>query len=398
MDNDSGRNILMSKRVKEDTQKYQIPFGKPFISGQELSYIHQAVKSMHLSGDGPYTLKCHQWLTDKLGCQAALLTHSCTAALEMAAILCDLKEGDEVILPSYTFVSTANAFVLRGAVPVFVDIKKSTLNIDEDLIEPAITDRTKAIVAVHYAGTACHMDKIMEISRKHDLLVIEDAAQALLSTYKGKPLGTIGQIGCFSFHETKNIMSGEGGALVINDKRFIERAEIIRDKGTNRKQFFRGDVQKYSWTDIGSSYAPSELIGAFLYAQLENAHTINAARRNACEKYFEMLKPLEESGILRLPHKPDNCENSGHIFYIITKSYTERNQLIDFLASQLIKAVFHYVPLHSSPAGMRYARTSGDMDNTDMISNTLVRLPLFYEITDQEIKRVVEAIREFYSS
>lgn len=372
-----------------------IPFNKPFIIGRELSLIADAVAQGHLSGDGAYTKKCNLWFEEKLGCGKALLTHSCTAALEMAAILCDLQPGDEVILPSYTFVSTANAFVLRGAVPVFVDIRADTLNIDENLIEAAITDKTKAIVPVHYAGVPCEMDRIMAIARKHDLLVVEDAAQALLSSYKGRSLGSIGHFGCLSFHETKNIISGEGGALLINDARFIERAEIIREKGTNRSQFFRGAVDKYTWVDIGSSYLPSELVSAFLFAQLERADEIIAQRRSICSSYAARLAPLQQAGHMRLPNFDE--DSNGHMYYILLDSLDTRTRLIAQLKAQGINTVFHYVPLHSAPAGRKYGRVSGTMQQTDELSERLLRLPLFYEMTQNDITRICAAIEQFFA-
>jgi len=373
-----------------------IPFNKPFIIGRELSLIADAVAQGHLSGDGSYTKLCHRWFEDKLGCSKALLTHSCTGALEMAAILCDIQPGDEVILPSYTFVSTANAFVLRGAVPVFVDIRPDTLNIDESLIEAAITARTKVIVPVHYAGVPCEMDRIMAIAAKHNLLVVEDAAQALLSTYKGKYLGSIGNFGCLSFHETKNIISGEGGALLVNDKRFTHRAEIIREKGTNRSQFFRGEVDKYTWVDVGSSYLPSELVSAFLYAQLERADDIIAKRRKICTSYATQLSDLQQSGLLRLPSFDE--DSNGHMYYILLDSLATRGKLIAHLKSQSILPVFHYVPLHSSPAGIKFGRAGNSMKQTDELSDRLLRLPLFYEMSEMDISRVCSVIREFFYS
>ncbi len=373
-----------------------IPFNKPFIIGRELSLIADAVSRGHLSGDGHYTKLCNHWFEEKLHCRKALLTHSCTAALEMAAILCDLQPGDEVILPSYTFVSTANAFALRGAVPVFVDIRPDTLNLDERLIEAAITPRTRAIVPVHYAGVPCEMDAIMTIAQRHNLVVVEDAAQALLSTYKGKALGTIGHFGCLSFHETKNIISGEGGALLINDESFVDRAEIIREKGTNRSQFFRGEVDKYTWVDIGSSYLPSELVSAFLYAQLERANEITAQRCHICSTYAAQLAPLEEAGKLRLPHF--DADSNGHMFYILLDSLATRTALIAHLKAQGIHPVFHYVPLHSSPAGQKYGRVSGSMEVTDDISERLLRLPLHYEMDDADVARICAAIREFFAA
>ena len=373
-----------------------IPFNKPFIIGRELALIADAVAQGHLSGDGAYTKLCHRWLEEKLHCRKALLTHSCTAALEMSAILCDLQHGDEVILPSYTFVSTANAFVLRGAVPVFVDIRPDTLNIDEKLIEAALTPKTRAIVPVHYAGVPCEMDAIMEIAQYHRLLVVEDAAQALLSTYKGRALGTIGHFGCLSFHETKNIISGEGGALLVNDTRFVERAEIVREKGTNRSQFFRGEVDKYTWVDIGSSYLPSELVSAFLYAQLERANEITAQRCRICSAYAEQLASLEQAGKLRLPHF--DGDSNGHMFYIILDSIATRTALIAHLKAQGIHSVFHYVPLHSSPAGRKYGCVSGSMKVTDDMSGRLLRLPLHYEMDDADVARICAAIRQFFAA
>jgi len=370
-----------------------IPFNKPFIIGRELSLIADAVAQGHLSGDGAYTKLCHRWFEEKLGCHKALLTHSCTGALEMAAILCDIQPGDEVILPSYTFVSTANAFVLRGAVPVFVDIRPDTLNIDENLIEAAITPRTRVIVPVHYAGVPCEMERIMAIAEKHQLLVVEDAAQALLSTYKGRALGSIGHFGCLSFHETKNIISGEGGALLVNDARFAERAEVIREKGTNRSQFFRGEVDKYTWMDIGSSYLPGELVSAFLYAQLERAGEIIAKRRSICSAYATQLAPLQQ----RLHIADFDEDSNGHLFYVLLDSLDTRSRLIAHLKSQGIHPVFHYVPLHSSPAGRRYGREGSGMQVTNDLSERLLRLPLFYEMSADDITRITAAIREFFA-
>lgn len=373
-----------------------IPFNKPFIAGKELFYIAQAVLKLHLSGDGPYTKRCHEWLQNRLGCKRALLTHSCTAALEIASIVCDIQDGDEVIMPSFTFVSTANAFVLRGGIPVFVDIRSDTLNINEQLIETAITPRTKAIVPVHYAGVPCEMDTIMNIAEKYGLLIIEDAAQALLSTYKGRYLGTIGHLGCLSFHETKNIISGEGGALLVNDARFTERCEIIREKGTNRSKFFRGEIDKYTWVDIGSSYLPSELVGAFLLAQLEQAEKIVEARCGIFTQYFNLLQPLQKKGLIRLPYLDSQCINNGHIFYIITNSIEERTRLIKHLQKEGVYAVFHYVPLHSSPAGQKYCRANGEMVVTDAMSDKILRLPMYFSMTDKDVEKVVSSIFEFY--
>lgn len=372
----------------------KIPFNKPFIVGKELYNIAQAVIESHLSGDGPFTGRCHKWLEERLGCAKALLTHSCTGALEMAAMLCGIGPGDEIIMPSFTFVSTANAFVLRGGVPVFIDIREDTLSIDETLIEQAITPRTKAIVPVHYAGVSCAMDEIMDIAKRHGLFVVEDAAQALLSTYRDRYLGAIGHFGCLSFHETKNIISGEGGALLINDEKFIEQAEIFWEKGTNRKQFFRGEVDKYTWVDIGSSFLPSDLVGAFLYAQLEQAEKIMAARNRIFEHYLQLLRPIEDKGSIRLP--ATQTGGNGHIFYIITRSLEDRCRLIDYLKQNGTMAIFHYVPLHSSPAGIKYGRTSGDMRNTDDLSDRVLRLPIYYEMRDEDVEMVAEHVGRFY--
>ena len=353
---------------------------------------------MRLAGDGLFTKRCNGWLESRLGCKKALLTHSCTGALDMAAILCNICPGDEVIMPSFTFVSTANAFVLRGGVPVFVDIRPDTLNLDESLIENAITDRTRAIVPMHYAGTACAMDEILNLARKYDLFVIEDAAQGLMSTYRGKFLGTMGHLGCLSFHETKNIISGEGGALLINDERLVERAEIIREKGTNRSRFFRGEEDKYTWVDIGSSFLPSELTAAFLCAQLEQAEKIVAARCRLLQRYLERLQPLSQKGHISLPGSNEECGQNGHICTILVSSLSERDALISYLAKFDIKAVFHYVPLHSSPSGVKYGRFHGSMAATDKVSDCLIRLPLYYEMTDEDVDRVAEAIQSFYAA
>lgn len=355
----------------------KIPFNKPFMTGKELFYIAEAHFNGMLAGDGPFTKKCHAWLEQQTGTKKALLTHSCTAALEMAAILADIQPGDEIIMPSYTFVSTANAFVLRGAVPVFVDIRPDTLNIDETKIEAAITPKTKAIVPVHYAGVGCEMDTIMDIAERHNLLVIEDAAQGIFATYKGKTLGTIGHMGAYSFHETKNVISGEGGALLINDERFTERAEIIREKGTNRSQFFRGQVDKYTWVDIGSSYLPGEVIAAFLWAQFEDAVNITERRLNIWEHYHRGLHALERQGLLSRPIIPNQCQHNAHMYYILLNSLEARTQLIEKMREQDICPVFHYVPLHSSPAGGEYGRTHGEMTHTNDLSDRLLRLPMW---------------------
>jgi len=376
----------------------KIPFNKPLISGKELEYISEAViENNWLAGDGDFTRKSQEWLEQNLNCPKTLLTHSCTAALEMCAILCGILPGDEIIMPSYTFVSTANAFVLRGGVPIFVDIRPDTLNIDEKLIEDAITEKTKAIVVVHYAGVACEMDTIIKIAEKHNLVVIEDAAQALLSTYKNRYLGTIGDFGTISFHETKNIISGEGGALLINNKKFIERAEIIREKGTNRKKFFRGEIDKYSWVDMGSSYLPSELTAAFLYAQLENSNKIISRRCEIYLLYYQLLKPMEDSGSIRIAKRDSNhLTNNGHLFYIISKDLAERARLIDHLKENGIEATFHYVPLHTSPAGRKYGRTAGKLSITEDLSERVLRLPLYYEMTADQVHTVVHEIEKFF--
>lgn len=368
-----------------------IPFNKPYMTGKELWYISQAHHNGQLSGDGPFTQKCHEWLQQQTGCLKALLTHSCTAALEMAAMLVDIRPGDEVIMPSYTFVSTANAFVLRGGVPVFVDIRPDTLNIDETKIEAAITPRTKAIAAVHYAGVACEMDSIMDIANRHNLIVIEDAAQALMSSYKGKPLGSIGHLSAVSFHETKNIMSGEGGALLINDDCFTARAEIIREKGTNRSQFSRGQVDKYTWCDIGSSFLPGELIAAFLLAQMEEAQSITERRQNIWRQYHEALAPIEERGKLRRPIIPMDSQHNAHMYYILAESPQKRMEMISDLKNRGINAVFHYVPLHSSPAGKKYGRANGELTNTESLAEQVLRLPLWLGLEKQQ-QAVIEAL------
>jgi dTDP-4-amino-4,6-dideoxygalactose transaminase len=361
-----------------------IPFNKPYMTGRELWYIAQAHTNGHLAGDGMFTKKCHAWLESQSGTHKALLTHSCTASLDMAAMLADIKPGDEVIMPSYTFVSTANAFVLRGGIPVFVDIRPDTLNIDETLIEAAITPRTKAIVPVHYAGVACEMDRIMNIAQRHQLVVIEDAAQAVMSSYKGKPLGAIGHLGAYSFHETKNIISGEGGALLVNDDRFADRAEIIREKGTNRSQFFRGQIDKYTWVDIGSSYLPGEVIAAFLWAQMEEALSITERRMDLWHRYHAALAPLENAGKLRRPVIQDGCRHNAHMYYILLESMDKRTAIISHLKEQGVLAVFHYVPLHNSPAGKKFGRTSGSLLHTDDLADRLLRLPLWVGMAEAQ--------------
>ena len=373
----------------------KIPFNKPYMTGKELWYISQAHHRGMLAGDGHFTKECHGWLESKTGALKALLTHSCTAALEMAAILADVKAGDEVIMPSYTFVSTANAFVLRGAVPVFVDIRPDTLNIDEKLIERAITPRTKAIVPVHYAGVGCEMDAIMDIATRHGLLVIEDAAQGVMASYNGRPLGSIGHLGCLSFHETKNIISGEGGALLINDPRFVDRSEVIREKGTNRSEFFRGAVDKYTWVDMGSSYLPGELIAAFLFAQMEEAEEITKRRLAIWERYNLLFSELEASGQVRRPIIPPACTHNAHMYYLLVDNLDQRTRLLQWLKERDILSVFHYVPLHSSPAGRKFGRTSGNLTHTEELSDRLLRLPLMLGLTDQEIDYIFDQIAVF---
>lgn len=374
-----------------------IPFNKPHLTNKELGYIMDAHARGSLAGDGYYTKRCHEWIEKNIGGRKALLTHSCTGALEMMAILARIQPGDEVIMPSFTFVSTANAFVLRGGIPVFIDIRPDTLNMNELLIEEAITLKTKAIVPVHYAGVGCEMDFIMKIAKNNNLFVLEDAAQGFLSKYKGRNLGTIGDMSAFSFHETKNVISGEGGALVLNKKRFIERAEMIREKGTNRTKFFRGQVDKYTWVDIGSSYLPGEIVAAFLYAQLENAREINKKRVKIWNYYHERLADLEKKGLLRRPIIPGSCEHNGHLYYILVNDLKTRTKLISYLKTKNIMTVFHYIPLHSAPAGKIHARTSGTLSVTDQVSDTLVRLPMFYDLEDDNIELVISSVTKFFS-
>lgn len=373
-----------------------IPFNKPPVVGDELKYIEEALLERKLSGDGRFTRQCNEFLETLTGTKKALLTTSCTHATEMAAILADIRPGDEVIMPSYTFVSTANAFVLRGAAAVFVDIRPDTMNIDETLIEDAVTEKTKAIVPVHYAGVGCEMDVIMDIAARHGLMVIEDAAQGIMSDYHGKPLGTIGDYGCFSFHETKNISMGEGGALLIRDAANVGQAEIIREKGTNRSRFFRGEVDKYSWVDRGSSYLPSELNAAYLWGQLQSADEIYNDRMRSWKTYYEQLKPLADEGLLELPVIPDGCVHNAHMFYVKTKDLAERTALIDHLKENGVGAVFHYVPLHSSEAGKRFGRFHGEDRYTTRESERIVRLPLYYGLGEEEVTFICEKIEAFY--
>ena len=374
-----------------------VQFNVPPCVGKETEYIAAAIANKKICGDGGFTKKCNAVFEEMTGTKKALLTTSCTSALEMAAILADIKEGDEVIMPSFTFVSTADAFVMRGAKIVFVDIRPDTMNIDETLIEAAITDKTKAIVPVHYAGVSCEMDKICEIAKRHNLYVIEDAAQAVMSSYKGKALGTFGEFGCFSFHETKNYSSGEGGAILINNEEYIERAEIIREKGTNRSKFHRGQVDKYTWVDLGSSYLPSELNAAYLYAQLELREEINNDRLSSWNTYYESLLPLAQQGFIELPTIPDGCSHNAHMFYIKAKDLEERTALIAHLKENGACAVFHYIPLHSSPAGLKFGRFHGEDKFTTKESDRLLRLPMYYGLTKEDIKVVTDAVFSFYN-
>ena len=375
----------------------KISFNRPYMTGRELYYIAEAKFGNMLAGDGPFTKRCHQWIEQRSGCEKALLTHSCTAALEMSALLLDIQPGDEVIMPSYTFVSTANAFVLRGGIPVFVDIRADTLNLDERLIEAAITPRTKAIVPVHYAGVACAMDTIMEIARRHKLNVVEDAAQGVMAFYKGRALGSIGDLGAFSFHETKNVISGEGGALLVNNSSLTLRAEIIREKGTDRSRFFRGEVDKYTWQEVGSSFLPGELIAAFLWAQLEEAESITNNRLDSWNRYHSALEPLEAKGLLRRPIVPSDCQHNAHMYYVLLTAGVDRQAVISKLKQENINPVFHYVPLHSSPAGRRYGRVHGSMAVTDTQSERLLRLPLWVGLTESQQNRVIDVLGQAVS-
>jgi dTDP-4-amino-4,6-dideoxygalactose transaminase len=369
-----------------------IPFNRPYATGNELVYAAEAQRNYHLSGDGPFTKRCHQWIEQQTGCARALLTHSCTSALDLAALLLDIKAGDEVILPSYTFVSTANAFVLRGAVPVFVDIREDTLNLDERLIEAAITPRTRVIAPVHYAGVCCDMDPIIAIARRYNVRIVEDAAQAIMAGYKGRAPGALGDLGTLSFHETKNIMSGEGGCLLVNDPELALRAEIIREKGTDRGKFFRGEVDKYTWQDVGSSFLPSDLTAAFLWAQFEQAQHITGERLALWQRYHEMFALLEQQGLLRRPIVPADCRHNGHMYYILLRSEADRQKVLAGLKENGIGAVFHYVPLHSSPAGLRFGRAHGDLSRTTSLSQRLVRLPMWVGLSEAQQQRVCETL------
>lgn len=373
----------------------KIEFNQSFSSQNTRIYIDEVLKGKHVSGDGKYTKLCHDYIEKQFNVKKALLVHSGTAALEMQAILSDIQPGDEVIMPSYTFVSTANAFVLRGGVPVFVDVREDTLNIDETLIEEAVTEKTKAIVPVHYAGVSCEMDTILSISKRHNLMLFEDAAQGIGSTYKGRMLGSIGDIGAFSFHETKNIMSGEGGAVLINNESLCERAEIIREKGTNRSKFFRGQVDKYTWVDVGSSYLPGELIAAYLYSTLELFPQVMEKRRALWQRYYDAFKVWESVGVLKCPVIPEECVHNGHMFYMLLRDLETRTQLINHFKKNNILSVFHYIPLHNSPAGEKYARYTGDMSVTNSISDRVLRLPLYFDLDFDEQDRIIETAESF---
>ncbi len=374
-----------------------INFNVPPFTGKEMDYIRQAVENQKICGDGEFTKKCNEWIEKKTGTAKCLLTTSCTHAIELTALLADIKEGDEVIMPSYTFVSTADAFVLRGAKVVFVDIRPDTMNMDERLIEDAITERTRAIVPVHYAGVACEMDTIMDIAKRHNLLVIEDAAQGIMASYKGRALGAIGDMGCFSFHETKNYSMGEGGALLLQDEKYIENAEIFREKGTDRSKYYRGQVDKYRWMNYGSSYLPSDMNAAYLWAQLEMAEEINQARLSRWNQYNELLQPLKEKGVIELPTVPKDCVHNAHMYYIKAKDLQERTALIDFLKEENgIYAVFHYVPLHSAPAGIKFGRFHGEDKYTTAESERLLRLPMYYTLQEGEVDYIVSKVKEFY--
>ncbi len=373
-----------------------INFNVPPYTGKEIEYIREAVENQKICGDGPFTRKCSEWIEDRTGTAKALLTTSCTHATELAALLLDIKPGDEVIMPSYTFVSTADAFVLRGATPVFVDIRPDTMNIDETLIEDAVTDRTRAIVPVHYAGVGCEMDVILDVASRHGLAVVEDAAQGVMATYKGRALGAIGDFGCYSFHETKNFSSGEGGALLMRDASYVDRAEIFREKGTDRSKYYRGQVDKYRWQDYGSSYLPSDMNAAYLYAQLEMAEEITGTRIARWNQYYELLTPLRDRELVELPHVPDECVHNGHMFYLKCRDMDERTALIDYLKSGGVLSVFHYIPLHTAPAGVKYGRFNGEDRYTTGESERLLRLPMYYTLSADEVEYVCDKVKEFY--
>lgn len=372
-----------------------IDFNRPFIAKNQIAYIQEAIQSGHISGDGQFTKKCHAWLENYLGVKKALLTTNCTHALEMSALLLDLKPGDEVITPSFTFVSTVNAFILRGAKPVFADIRPDTLNIDENQIEDLVNEKTRAVYVVHYAGVGCEMDKILEIADRHDLRVVEDNAHGLFGKYQGKLLGTFGTMACQSFHETKNISSGEGGALLINDENLVERAEIIREKGTDRSKFFRGQIDKYSWVDLGSSYLPSEIIAAVLYSQLEEADKIQHKRKSIWERYFQGLGEWAAESKIKLPTVPTNCTQSYHLFYMLLSNLEERQRFIQYLRENQIYSVFHYVPLHTSAMGRKFGYHEGDLPITEEMSDCLVRLPFYFDLSEEDQDQVISVIKKF---
>ena len=386
------REPIPEERSHNHEDNALIPFNKPYLTGREFQFISEAHDEGHLSGDGRFTQLCCAWLESEVGCHKSLLTHSCTAALEMAGILAELEPGDEVILPSFTFVSTANAFVLRGAVPVFVDVREDTLNLDESLLEQAVTERTRAIVPVHYAGVGCEMDAISDFARARDLFVIEDAAQGIMSTYKGRPLGSLGDLGTISFHQTKNITCGEGGALFVNDPQLAERAEIIREKGTNRSQFFRGAVDKYTWVDVGSSYLTSELCAAFLWAQVQEVREITERRLAQWRRYHEAFEQAEKDGLVRRPIVPDGCSHNAHMYYLLLPSLDARTRFIERMAEVGIRCVFHYVPLHHSPAGMRFGRCATEMTASEGAGDRLVRLPLWLGLEPEQDRVIHEAL------
>ncbi len=369
-----------------------IPFNRPYMTGKELDNIAEVQRALHLSGDGSFTTRCHRWIEQQTGCAKALLTHSCSSALDMTALLLDIADGDEIIMPSFTFVSTANAFVLRGGVPVFVDIREDTLNLDERLIEAAITPRTRAIAVVHYAGVGCEMDTIMAIARRHGLAVVEDAAQGVAASYKGRALGAIGDLGSFSFHETKNVIAGEGGALLVNDPALVQRAEIMREKGTDRARFYRGEVDKYTWQDVGSSYLPSEINAAFLWAQLEEAERITRERLALWQRYHAGLEELERQALLRRPIVPADCRHNGHLYHVLLAPGVDRQMVLRKLKDNGVNSVFHYVPLHSSPAGRRFGRAHGDLPLTTSLSERLIRLPMWVGLTESQQQRVCDLL------
>lgn len=376
----------------------KIPFNRPYTTGNELIYIAEANSKHVLAGDGVYTIRCHEWLHNITGCNKALLTHSCTAALELAALLLDIKAGDEIIMPSYTFVSTANAFVLRGGVPVFVDIREDTLNLDERLIEAAITPRTRAIVPVHYAGVSCEMDSIKEIANKYNLKIVEDSAQGIMSRYKGRMLGSLGEMAAYSFHETKNLISGEGGALLINDPALTSRAEILREKGTNRSSFFRGEVDKYTWQDVGSSFLPSEITASFLYAQFEEAENITSNRLKIWNYYHELFCSLEINGFVKRPTVPEYCQHNAHIYYLILSADFDRKSVLTKLKSNGIHALSHYIPLHSSPGGILYGKSHGSLDVTVRQSERLIRLPIWIGLSQMQQDRIADVLNNILTS